>query len=124
MRKNWLPITAGILGLFCCLLLVLLLIFFLIGGMIVFIYNPVIIIISIILGLFSLVGGITAYQRKSWRKALTGTIVTPFIFLPFIFTNNPDDDLFFLSIFLVTLFIGIVAIVFILLSKSQFERKL
>jgi hypothetical protein len=117
------PITGGILDLFCCLLLVLLLLFFLIGGMIVFIYNPVIIIISIIIGLFSSIGGINAYKRRSWRKALTGTILTPFIFLPFIFTNNPDDDVLFLTIYLATLFIGIVAIVLTILSRNQFERK-
>ena len=117
------PIAAGILDIFCCILLLLLLLFFLIGGMTVFIYNPLIIIISIIVGLFSTIGGINAYNRRSWRKALTGTILTPFIFLPFIFTNNPDDDVIFLTIYLVTLFIGIVAIILTILSRNQFERK-
>ena len=117
------PITAGILDLFCCSILLLLLIFFLIGGMIIFIYYPYVIAISIIAGLLTLIGGVNTLNKKSWIKSLMGSFSILFIFSPFLLIQNYRDDIEFPLIGLVTLIMGIIAIVLTILSRDQFERK-
>ena len=115
MEKTWMPVTGGILSLICGAVNI-------IGGIVLVImgavsgvvtrYAPdlppaILMVIFILIGLFiliigiiALVGGIYALRRKVWGMALAGSIAS-----------------FFSSFW----WMGIAAIVFISLSRKEFE---
>ena len=88
MNTRWMPTAAGILDLLCCLLLLLPLLLFLITGMIMFVYYPLLITLSIAAGFFAFIGGINTLNRRSWWKALVGSLAAVLIFLPLLFLER------------------------------------
>jgi hypothetical protein len=117
MQKTWMPMTAGILdiiaGGFGLIAGLVLLIVGAVGGNFMTYYVPqvppatlvgiflAIAVPLIIFAIVAIVGGVYALQRKIWGLALAGSIVA--FFIPW------------------TWLLGIAAIVFTALSKSEFE---
>jgi hypothetical protein len=63
---------------------------------------------SIVLGLIAIVGGIFAIRRRVWGLALTGAICA-------VFPTHPYGSLIWTPV------LGILAIVFVALSKNEFS---
>jgi ABC-type Na+ efflux pump permease subunit len=115
------PTAAGILDILCCLLSLLLLFLFVMGGMIMFVYYPLLIALSIITGFLAFLGGINTLNIKSWWKAVGGSLAAMLIFLPLMFTQNRDDNYFFLILFLICGFLGLISLGFVLSSRKCFK---
>ena len=111
-NKTWMPMTAGILDIICgtwALFVAFILTF--LGGLLRVVANippmvaPLLAVLAVpfaILGILAIVGGVYALRRKVWGLALAGSIGA--LFAP---------PWFWL--------LGIAAIVFTTLSKSEFE---
>jgi hypothetical protein len=100
--KTWKPIAAGILSI--------------ISGVFIVWYRSSELIsvgsspVGIILGLIAIAGGIFAIRRKVWGLALTGAICA-------IVPPHPWGYLIWTPV------LGILAIAFVALSKSEFGRR-
>lgn len=115
MDKTWMPTTSGILNIICgaadIIGGIVLLILGAASGVIYkfaqtdippYVFMIILVMIGIfmlILGVLALVGGIYALRRKVWGMALAGSIVSFFIIWP----------------------LGVASIVFIALSRKEFE---
>ncbi len=64
---------------------------------------------SIVLGLIAIAGGIFALRRRGWGLALAGAVCA-------VFPTHPYGSLIWTPV------IGILAIVFVALSKNEFSR--
>ena len=114
-------ITAGILDLLCCLLSLPLLLYFMVKRTIIFEFYPLVMAISIVAWLFALIGGIFTLKRKSRWIEVAGSLAAAVIFLPFLFTQN--DSNFFLIVFLVYGFVGLISLGLVLSSRKLFVRE-
>ncbi len=110
MKKTWMPTVAGVLdivsggfGLICALMLII------VGCVMRFVPHMPVYLWAIfmwisgpllIMGILAIVGGTYALRRKVWGLALTGSIAA---FFP-------------------SWLLGVAAIVFTALSKSEFEK--
>jgi hypothetical protein len=117
MEKTWMPVIAGILNIICGASQIL-------GGIILFIIVIIVgvtnnqyittttdivstiiffpMLIAVIFGIISINGGVRALNRMSWGWALAGSIS---------------------SFFSPLWFLGITSIVFIALSRKEFQEK-
>ena len=120
MEKTSKPMVAGILNIVAGVLAFIVFIGLLIGGFVT--SNPAVFqgnippvnvpaisfglsILALIISVLALLGGVYALQRKRWDLALTGSIVN-----------------IFSSLFLgITFILGIIATIFIAISKNEFE---
>ena len=116
MNKDWMPVTGGILNVVCGSLNILITISLFISTLILGINinnecNPLLNIVAssyiikailiFLLGDVSLIGGIAALRRKSWKLALAGSIT---------------------SVFSILWLGGIASIIFIMLSRKDFNK--
>lgn len=114
-------IAAGILDLLCCLLSLPLLLYFTMRRTIIFEFYPLVMAVSIVAWLFALIGGIFTLKRTSRWMAVAGSLAAAVIFLPFLFTHN--DSNFFLIVFLVYGFVGLISLILVLSSGKRFKRE-
>ena len=115
------PIAAGFLDIVCCLISLPLLLYFTVKRTIIFEFYPLVMAVTIVAWLFALIGGIFTLTRKSRWMAMAGSLAAAIIFLPFLFTQN--DSNFFLILFLVNGFVGLISLGFVLSSRKWFEGK-
>ncbi len=102
LMETWKPTAAGILTIIAGVSIILL------RGLMGLGYDWPLGIASIVLGLIAIVGGIFALRRRVWGLALAGAICAVYPFHPY-------------GSLIWTLVIGILAIVFVALSKNEFS---
>ncbi len=122
MKKNWMPITAGIFEIICCLYAIIQ--FRYVGLGIVF-FLPLAAISSIAI-LVTLVCSIPIFYRKYWLFAFIGSISSIVACIPIIIMQNLARSHFSEIEFILSwcaVVLGAFAVILMALSRKQFERK-